>query len=680
MSITSLKALLYSLALLLPSLAHCTPSPSHSSDDTNTARYATFFSNYCSICHGDQIQQGGLSLSHITDSYLDPEKLEMWRMIDHRLRFLDMPPKHAKQPSTTERKQVLAWIRNGLLKAQHPGAAINPRLQLPEFGNYVDHDALFNSPAGPVIPGPARLWRVRPGMYEAELARISQAADSPQPYSQPYSMRGKPEIKDYASLYFVDEPATDLLLRNAELAVKQQSTQRHYGAVFEALQAGAAPNRQVMTRAINAQFEFALHRTASAAETKRLLTLWHKNLATSGHPVGSQATLMAILMQPEVLFRSELGAGEADAQGRYRLSPTEIAQAINYALRNTFDKTLWMTAQQGKLTTKPQITAQLERLLDAPNADNPRLLQFFREYFNYTRATEIFKDALEQGDHDAQRLVDDLDFLIAYILDEDKDVLKQLLTTNKAFVNWQVDAHGKAMPARREIGVETVYGLPVDWKWTDQQPIKLPADQRAGVLTHPAWLAAWSGNFDNDPIRRGKWVRTHLLGGSVPDVPIGVDARIPQAEHLTLRQRLGLATEKPQCWRCHQRMNPLGLPFEQYSHYGYFRRNESLNGQFKPVNTHGRIDRTADANLNGKTITNPIQMMNILAQSKHVEQVFVRYAFRFFLGRNETLGDAATLQNAWQAYRDGDHRGGGGSFKALVRSLLTSESFLYRRK
>jgi hypothetical protein len=55
----------------------------------------------------------------------------------------------------------------------------------------------------------------------------------------------------------------------------------------------------------------------------------------------------------------------------------------------------------------------------------------------------------------------------------------------------------------------------------------MPKDQRMGVLTHPAWLVAHSGNFDNDPIRRGLWIRKHLLGGMVPDVPITVDAKLP---------------------------------------------------------------------------------------------------------------------------------------------------------
>ena len=44
------------------------------------------------------------------------------------------------------------------------------------------------------------------------------------------------------------------------------------------------------------------------------------------------------------------------------------------------------------------------------------------------------------------------------------------------------------------------------------------------------------------------------------------------------------------------------------------------------------------------------------------------------MGRNEMLSDSKTLVEAERAYLDN-----GGSFKALVVSLLSSDSFLYRR-
>ena len=44
------------------------------------------------------------------------------------------------------------------------------------------------------------------------------------------------------------------------------------------------------------------------------------------------------------------------------------------------------------------------------------------------------------------------------------------------------------------------------------------------------------------------------------------------------------------------------------------------------------------------------------------------------MGRNEMLSDSKTLIEAEEAYLND-----GGSFKALVISLLSSDSFLYRR-
>ena len=44
------------------------------------------------------------------------------------------------------------------------------------------------------------------------------------------------------------------------------------------------------------------------------------------------------------------------------------------------------------------------------------------------------------------------------------------------------------------------------------------------------------------------------------------------------------------------------------------------------------------------------------------------------MGRNETLHDASTLRRADVAYLKS-----GGSMKSLIVSLLTSDSFLYRK-
>jgi hypothetical protein len=224
----------------------------------------------------------------------------------------------------------------------------------------------------------------------------------------------------------------------------------------------------------------------------------------------------------------------------------------------------------------------------------------------------------------------------------------------------------------------------------EQQPVDLPREQRAGILTQPSWLAAHAKTGENHAIFRGKWVRERLLGGVVPDLPITVDAQLPEAPHQTLRERMNV-TRQDYCWKCHVRMNSVGLPFEIYDFYGRFRTAEPvLDPQATaanvdknrkplgpilrdvPVDASGEINGFGDTRIAGD-VKNAVEMLDKLAKSERVEQVFVRHAFRYFLGRNETFGDGPSLQQAHKDYRDS-----GGSMKALIVALLTSDSFLYR--
>jgi hypothetical protein len=87
----------------------------------------------------------------------------------------------------------------------------------------------------------------------------------------------------------------------------------------------------------------------------------------------------------------------------------------------------------------------------------------------------------------------------------------------------------------------------------------------------------------------------------------------------------------------------------------------------------GTIRDSGDPKLDGD-VPDPRALVTKLANSPRVRQVFVRHAFRYYFGRNETLADAKALQDADRAYV-----ASGGSYKALVVSLLTSDAFLYRK-
>ena len=74
--------------------------------------------------------------------------------------------------------------------------------------------------------------------------------------------------------------------------------------------------------------------------------------------------------------------------------------------------------------------------LNASVTNQPiRKLRFFREFFGYPNAQEVFKDdsRFGAGRHEqaVSRLIDEADMLIEHILEEDQHVFEQLLTTEK---------------------------------------------------------------------------------------------------------------------------------------------------------------------------------------------------------------------------------------------------------
>ena len=264
-------------------------------------------------------------------------------------------------------------------------------------------------------------------------------------------------------------------------------------------------------------------------------------------------------------------------------------------------------------------------------------------------------------------------------------------------------------PSSKRAHAVTIYNMTLK-DWRPDQPLLAPENQRAGILTHPAWLVAHSFNAENDPVHRGKWVFEKLLAGAMPDLPPDVDAQVPEDHTKTLRERMELL-RVDECWRCHRKMNPLGEAFEIYNHYGrwidadYFDADGKLHTQLRtmheeendgktrsyfrfidhdkmvaegklrrqPVNAKGSFKDVGIPGLEGE-FSDATEMCRILAKHPRVRQSIIRHMFRYFMGRNELLSDSQTLIDADQAYVESD-----GSFRAVVVSLLSSDSFLYRK-
>lgn len=680
-------------------------------------RVRAFLDNHCVDCHNADKKEGDLAMDRLMDNEVSGRVA--YASILERLVAGDMPPSSKRRPDEAESASVVKWIRAKLDAPLQGQPSYYPVKEKPIDGNRLPHAILFGGKRGPSVPPPPRLWRVSPQAYTRWLGEFNAHG-----LQQPFGLIQETGFRDFAALYAPDEGATGLLLANAELlvnaqvrghalvnlletptatkeslwpneariktatdaeraALKKGIRVRQGNGIFAPLMHPAVrPSKDELEKAIRKQYLNALAREPSEKELRSVVALYDDVAREGDLPLAGKTALMAPLMTPEAILRFEVGLGQEVRPGVRMLSPRETAFAISLALSDKRDLGLLAAAARGKLTTREEVAEAVKSILDDPKMLTSRVLWFFREYFDYHRAPEVFKDPVpdylqRRGiGHNPQGYVADTDLLILHILGHDRDVLKELLTTREAYRSHEL--FGPNFPAFRHLP-------PIA-----RENRREPQGDRIGVLMQPSWQVAWSTNFHNDIVRRGRWVRERLLGGRVPDLPINAAAMIPDDPHHTLRQRQ-MATRAAACWKCHYRMDELGLPFEDANHYGMPQRGEevldlaateesrtkSKNQNAKiyrlaPLDTTGRIAYSGDPTIDGPVRDAP-EMLRRLAGSARVRQVFIRHVFRYFLGRNETPGDAVTLQEVDAVYVES-----GGSFKALLVALLSSESFLYR--
>jgi hypothetical protein len=764
-----------------------------------------FVGKHCVACHGSESQEGGIRLHDLSTNLSDHEAAEIWRRVLEQVLFSEMPPADSDSLPNIEQRMAFVNVVEAELTNFGNGLNLDEKLLLPNYGNFVSHEKLFDSSVTEKPYTPARLWRQRPDIYrriwgkqygqkhwysvkiggsqrKGELftvhhgphkgKAISGRYFADERFANPFYeyVHHAAGFTDYATIV-ADQASLESLLINAEtmaeiltlgtkvtIVTEVKSKDSRHGnnhgsfvggvetislerrgkipaAFVRVMESPERVERSDFRAALDVAFELFLRRRPTDADESHYWENVFQRNAELGHTMALQAVLIYITISPEFVYRMEMGLGEPDNFGRRILSPHELVFAIHYALDNTpafgvdefereevylknseplvrkamteehtvsYAKDSWVAGQMktGGLNSREDVERVVRSLLDRRNGNmtpnhnrtiesvaNPRILQFFREFFGYHRAATVFKDVdkfvnqdgyTQFHSHTATRMMYDTDALILQILAEDKDVLRELLTTNKVCVSYwnganaddQVKRAGglKKYAANHDAQSYNLDPLEYQHDRGTGAPIEVAADQRCGILTQPSWLVAHSGNFDNDPVRRGKWIREKLLASYIMDIPITVDAQIPDDDTKTLRERFSVVHGEA-CWRCHKKMNPLGMPFEAFNHVGRFRKLE----RGSPVDTSGEINFSGVKTLDGP-VESVREMMERLAESTLVRQSFLRHMFRFWMGRNELLSDSQTLMEMDRAYVES-----GGSFKETLVSLLTSDSFLYRK-
>jgi hypothetical protein len=174
-----------------------------------------------------------------------------------------------------------------------------------------------------------------------------------------------------------------------------------------------------------------------------------------------------------------------------------------------------------------------------------RLFPDFNENLRraFTRESELFFDSIVRGDRSV------LDFL----------------TAKYTFVNERLAEH---------YGIPNVYG-------DHFRRVDLTDSPRGGILGQGSILTVRSYPNRTSPVLRGVWILENILGTPPPPPPPNVpDLKDTNKEGkvLSMRERMEQHRANPACGVCHSRMDPLGLPMENFDAVGRWRTKSESEG------------------------------------------------------------------------------------------------------
>jgi len=398
----------------------------------------------------------------------------------------------------------------------------------------------------------------------------------------------------------------------------------------------------------------AYRRPVSDADLRIPLKFYSEAREGGDFETGIEMALRAVLVSPEFLFRVEQDPAGVPPNTAYRVSDLELASRLSFFLWSSIpDDELLGTAIRGELKTPAVLEKQVRRML--ADARSRALVNNFAEQWLYLRNLDSMTPDMrlfpDFDDNLRQAFRKETELFFESILREDRDVL-ELLRANYTFVNERLARH---------YGIPNVYG-------SRFRRVTFGDDsQRGGLLRQGSILTVTSYATRTSPVIRGKWILQNLLGTPPPAPPASVPA-LGESRHgsktLTMRERLAEHRDNPACSGCHQLMDPVGFPLENYDAVGRWRTVEGG----KPVDASGGLpDGSRFEGVTGLR-------QALLRRPELFATTFTEKLMTYALGRGVEYYDAPAVRNVVSEAKSRDYR-----FSSFILGIAGSKPFQMRR-
>jgi hypothetical protein len=344
----------------------------------------------------------------------------------------------------------------------------------------------------------------------------------------------------------------------------------------------------------------AFRRPLEPAQEAAIASAFADEAADPVEPLGR--VLLGVFTSPAFLHREPAAATDGHA----------TAARLAFALWDSLpDQTLRDAAAAGALAAPDEVRAQAERMATDPRAA-AKLTTFLLAWMRVDLPPELAKDRerLPQFSVDvAADLRTSLLLQVESLLASRRPDLRTLLLDETVWMSPRL---------------APIYGARLDAPAAFTR-VRLDEGARAGVVTHPYLMAAFSYAGTTSPIHRGVWLARNVLGNVLRPPPEAV-APLPPDLHpdLATRERVELQTAAVACQGCHTMINPLGFALEQFDPLGRFVTED----RGRPVDAGGSYQpRQGEV----AAFRGGRELAEFLAESPDVHEAFVRQLFQFLV-------------------------------------------------
>ena len=377
----------------------------------------------------------------------------------------------------------------------------------------------------------------------------------PRPFVQPENdnyLAGVREIT-VRSEYTDGRDMPRMLIRSVEFEgpYYEQWPPKSHKRIF--IQSEHADQPEIYAREILGSFATrAFRRPVNEKELREFVGSWKTfHQASDDFQKSIKQALVVVLTSPSFLFAIE----RSESPEAEPLTEMELASKLSYFLWNgPPDDPLISAANTGQL--REEMTQQVDRLIE-----DSKFTEFCDRFVDQWLSLDKFdvvetdrKKYRQLSPNAKRQLASEPAKFFEYLMRENLPV-SYLIESPIAVMNETV-ANYYGLADRVESGLEFV-------------AVEHGEPHLGGILTQAALLAGLSDGREANPVKRGAWFARKLIAEPPDDPPPNVP-ELKDDRNLSLRERLEQHRSVKGCAKCHEGIDPWGLPFESFNAGGLF--------------------------------------------------------------------------------------------------------------